>query len=75
VWIGVPLALVVAWVSLAGRVLVVTDDPGAPDGVVVLAGDPFGWRLEAGVDTFRESGADALIVMVASTGPAYDPPG
>jgi hypothetical protein len=65
--------VLLAWVAVAGRVLVVTGDPGATDAVVVLSGDPLGGRLQEGVETFRHSGAGLLVVMVASTGPVYDP--
>jgi hypothetical protein len=67
------LAVLLAWVAVAGRVLVVTGDAGAADAVVVLSGDPLGGRVQAGMETFRHSGAGLLVVMVASTGPVYDP--
>jgi uncharacterized SAM-binding protein YcdF (DUF218 family) len=72
-WAGIVLAVLLAWFAVAGRVLVVSGDPDAGDAVVVLSGDPLGGRVQAGAATFRQSGAELLVVMVASTGPVYDP--
>ena len=65
------LSLTVAWVLLAGRVLVATDAPMRSDAVVVLSGDVLGDRLAAGAEVFGRTGSSLLVVFVEHGG-VYD---
>lgn len=69
----VSIGVVGGWVAIAGRVLVSVGHVGPADAVMVLSGERQGWRLAAGVDALRLSGADRLVVSIDALGPVSDP--
>lgn len=69
---AVVLVALATWVFLAGRILVRTDDPGRPQVVFSLSGDPLGDRLRAAAVVVHETGANRLVVMSTGPGEVYD---
>ena len=70
--VGTILILAGAWVWSAGRVLVREDEPGTPQVVFSLSGDPLGERLRAAAVVMRETGAERLVVLSLGGGGIYD---
>lgn len=69
---GLVVCVAVAWVLLAGQVLVRSDELGSPQVVFSLSGDPLGYRLRAAAELVETTGADRLVVLSAGPGGIYD---
>jgi uncharacterized SAM-binding protein YcdF (DUF218 family) len=70
--IGAIVVLAMGWVWAAGRVLVREDEPGSPQVVFSLSGDPLGDRLRAAADVMQRTQAERLVVMTLGEGGIYD---
>jgi len=66
------IVLAVLWAFFAGRFLVRSQAPVQANAVVVLSGDPLGYRLRIGAQVFRATGSGRLIVFIPSPGTLYD---
>ena len=70
--VGTIVILAVVWVWGAGRVLVREDEPGTPQVVFSLSGDPLGDRLRAAAVVMRATGAERLVVLSQGGDGIYD---
>jgi uncharacterized SAM-binding protein YcdF (DUF218 family) len=68
---GVAVGLLIVWVTIAGRVLVVSGEARRADAVIVLSGDPTGQRLEKAVEVFRSTGSARLVIIVSGANQLY----
>ncbi len=50
------------WLPLPGRFLVESDQPARSDAIVVLAGDGFGYRIQAGAELAKQGFAPVVLV-------------
>jgi uncharacterized SAM-binding protein YcdF (DUF218 family) len=61
---------VAAWIAMAGRLLVATDDVERSDAVLSLSGDPLGLRLERAAQVYAQTGSSLLVVFIDDEGTA-----